>query len=140
MKTSHTRSTFGRRAVSSLIVGGVLLASLGAVAYARDADGSRLAARNVGLGTTSSDTLTPPSDSVDWRAIKLTAPKGVNFGLQIKPSGATATVSVVDSRGAQVAQASTSKGVASLTKKLGAGVYYISVSSNDRVAYRLSVR
>lgn len=140
MKTSTTRYASCRRAVSVLMVAAVLTASLGAVAYARDADGSRLAALHVALGTTSSDTLNPPTDTIDWRAIKLTAPRGVNVGLQVKPSAAVAVLSVVDSRGAQVARVSSSNGVASITEKLGAGVYYVSVSSNDRVAYRLSVR
>lgn len=138
MKTSPRFNA--RRIVSGLVGAAVLSASLGAVAYARDADGSRLAARNMALGTTASDTLNPPADAIDWRAIKLTAPKGLGVSLKVKPSGANATVSVTNSRGARVASASNSDGVASIMQKLDAGVYYISVSSTDRIAYRLSVR
>lgn len=111
-----------------------------AQAYGRDADGTRHQARNQALGSTQRDTLNPPSDGVDWRSFKVTAPKNITVSLRHKPEAAKVTVTIVDSTGATVASGSSSRGAVSVTSLLKSGLYYISVSSNQGVSYSITVQ
>lgn len=111
-----------------------------AQAYGRDADGTRHQARNQALGSTQRDTLNPPSDGVDWRSFKVTAPKNVTISVRHKPESANVQVTIVDSTGATVASGSSNRGAVSVSSQLKSGLYYISVSSNQGVSYSITVQ
>lgn len=144
MKTRKWHSILGGKRGGLLLVGvlmgGVLLFSSLAVGEARDADGSRLQARSIKLSSTQRDTLLPPRDSVDWRSFKVTADGSILISVSHKPAKASVRVSLTDARGSQLGSASSSSGSASIRKTLKPGVYYVSVSSGDKVSYSISVK
>lgn len=116
------------------------IGALDAMAFGRDTDGSRMQARHVSLGSTIRDNLMPPKDRVDWRAFKVTRAKSVTIAGQHKPAGARMVIALVNSRGQQVASATSNGGKVTLSQMLKPGVYYFSVSSDARMSYRLNVR
>ena len=144
MKTRIWPRILGRRVggvlLAGTLVGGVLLSSSLAIGEARDADGSRLQARSIKLSSTQRDTLLPPRDSVDWRSFKVTTDGAVLISVSHKPASASVQVSLTDARGSQLGSSSSSNGTASIRKTLKPGVYYISVSSSDKVSYSISVK
>ena len=113
-----------KRVTSILIALAVTLTAVYASSNARDADGSRMQARSHDLGDQAVDRLAPPSDVVDWRYVRL------------KEAG---VLQVTSATGTKVFTGSTKKGEFKTSKKLEAGLYYISVASRDAVNYELTV-
>ena len=109
------------------------------VAEARDADGSRLQASSVSLGSSSRDTLSPPHDRADWRSFKVKATQRVSLSVSSKPAKASVQLSLLDARGNRVASASSADGAASLSSSLEPGLYYVAVSASEKVSYSLNV-
>ena len=149
-----TRSTFSRphratRLWRAPVIVGAALALAGAAwlvvtprtgfAEARDADGSRMQARSMMLGSSQSDSLAPPRDGVDWRSFKVSGAKAIKISLSHTPASASLSLSLTDARGTSVASASSSAGKVTLAKTLQPGIYYLSVSARARADYTLRV-
>lgn len=130
----------GRAVLTAAIVGATLGVAAQGFAGARDADGSRMQARSMKVGSTQRDSLMPPRDRVDWRSFKLSQGKGVSIAINHKPPKAAVAVRLTDSRGQELGVARTRGGRAVLTRRLEPGIYYISVSSRARVSYSLSLK
>ena len=128
-----------KRVTSILIALAVTLTAVYASSNARDADGSRMQARSHDLGDQAVDRLAPPSDVVDWRYIRVKKTKRVGFSVSSTPPEARVTIGVTSATGTKVFTGSTKKGEFKTSKKLEAGLYYISVASRDAVNYELTV-
>ena len=128
------------------IAGGIIALSLlfahmsVAGAFGRDADGSRMQARAISLGSSASDSLSPPGDSVDWRYVRVPSSALLTVSVSTNPSNASARVSLTDSVGKTIRSGTTRKGKVTLRSRVEPGLYYMSVSSSASLKYTLSVR
>lgn len=109
-------------------------------AFGRDADGSRMQARSAELGSSYTDTLSPPGDSVDWRYVRISSAAVVTATVRCDPSSSSARITMTDSVGKTIARSSTRDGTGSIKKRLDPGLYYISVSSDANLRYTFSLR
>lgn len=126
---------------AAMVLGLVLLAmpmQLGAMG--RDADGSRMQARELALGGTDSDTLSPPSDAVDWRYLRLSDGHRLVVEVSVSPSSVPVSVQLTSAVGDRIASATSSKGKATLSTQLDPGLYYVSVSASAAARYTISLR
>lgn len=109
------------------------------VGKVRDADGSRMQAREQRLGSTISDRITPPNDSVDWRYVRIA--KAQSLGVRVTTRGEKqARVQVTNAVGKSIMDGSTQKGRLSLSRPVDPGLYYVAVSSNVSVEYSITLR
>lgn len=122
-----------------VIAVGFVTSTTDAQAVARDADGSRMQARAIKLGSTQRDTLRPPSDRIDWRSVKLSKASRLSVSVSHDGEGAVA-IRLTDSRGQAKGSATTRKGRGAVSAELAPGIYYISVSSKAPVSYSITVR
>ena len=135
----YALKTMLRAGLYSAALCGLLIASP-ALAESRDADGSRLQARSIALGSTQRDTLSPPRDNTDWLSFKVPAGANVTISLNHKPETASVQLSLTDARGQSVASSTSQRGAASLRQRLEPGIYYLSISSNTNVSYSVTVQ
>jgi len=112
----------------------------GAMAANRDTDGSRMQARFMKVGSVERDRLAPPGDRTDWRAFRLKDAKSVSVSVRTKPANRRVSVTLTSPRGQSLGDVATSRGSASMSKKLEPGLYYVSVSAKEAVAYEISIR
>lgn len=122
----------------------VMLTTLGwsaaSTGAGRDADGSRMQAREHRLGTTASDRLKPPADTVDWRYVRVTAGHDLEIRVTSKPTDKPVRVQVTNAVGKPIMEGATQKGVLTLSRRVDAGLYYIAVSANAPAEYSLTAR
>lgn len=109
-------------------------------ALGRDADGSRMQARPLSLGSTATDRLTPPRDAVDWRYVRLKQAGDTTVSVQSKPSNVTVRVSITNAMGKSITRGSTSNGSYTTRRRLDPGLYYISVAAGSAASYSLTVK
>ena len=127
-------------AALGLAVIGIMATSTAIYAYGRDADGSRMQARSHALGSSKADRLNPPTDSVDWRYVRLKAAQKVTVSVTNVPKDVALSLLITDAVGKPVASQRSAKGAVAITRELKPGLYYISVSSNTAVKYTISIR
>ena len=120
--------------VATMVVGTSAL-----FAFGRDADGSRMQARAHQLGQSASDRLSPPTDSVDWRYVRLKEGHTIEIVVSA-PDKAGVRVSLTDAVGKNLASGRSKKGQAKIRRRVEPGLYYISVSSNQSCTYKVSIR
>jgi hypothetical protein len=118
---------------------GLGLVGLPQTASARDTDGSRLGAQAIEVGASASDTLTPPEDGADWRYIKVESAGDIEISLQAKPGDRPVTLKLTKATGDELESARTDAGSATIARSLQPGLYYIEVSSAEKVSYTISV-
>lgn len=122
----------------------VLIVGLGctvqAVGASRDADGSRMQAREHKIGSTVSDRLAPPSDTVDWRYVRVAKAHDLALSLTSKPADKPVRLQVTNAVGKPIMEGATQKGQLSLSRRLDAGLYYVAVSSSGKAEYSLTIR
>ena len=133
-----TKHGFITAATALGVVVAAMPAQLGAVS--RDADGSRMQAREMALGAADSDALSPPSDAVDWRYLRLSEAHRLVVEVNGAPASVPVTVQLTSAVGDRIAQASSSKGRATLSTQLDPGLYYVSVSASADLRYTMSLR
>ena len=123
--------------VALFVAGSVMGGTTHVEANARDADGSRMQARAIKLGTTQRDTLRPPSDRVDWRSVKLS--KATRLSVTVSHKGDNAVqLRLTDSRGQAKGSATSRKGRGAVSASLEPGIYYISVSAKAPICAPLA--
>lgn len=107
----------------------------------RDADGSRMQARAMTIGETASDSLTPPSDAIDWRYVRIASAQSVTLTLKVTPGSAQGTVSLANAMGKSLVRGRTgADGTFTTTTSLDPGLYYIAVGSQDTLSYTLTLK
>lgn len=106
----------------------------------RDSDGTRMQARRVVVGSTFQDSLSPPQDRADWRMIRLEEGQVVAIRLEVKTKGAQARLTLTGATGDRIEAGDASAQAASISRKLEAGIYYISVESGQALRYELAIR
>mgnify|MGYP006291403097 CR=1 FL=1 len=136
-RASKERSRIVTVWVAVLLVFG--LVGLPQTASARDADGSRLGAQAIEIGASASDSLTPPDDRADWRYIKVESAGDIEIFLQAKPGDRPVTLKLTKATGDELDSARTDAGSATIARSLQPGLYYIEVSSAEKVSYTISV-
>ena len=135
----RTTKSLLAKATACAFACGVTGSATQVMASARDADGARVQARSIALGSSQSDTLMPPRDRVDWRSFKVERGGGVTVAIT-HPNGVSVSVALSNSRGETLATATSSKGRASLSRTLEPGIYFVSVSSTQKARYEIAVR
>ena len=118
----------------------VALIALPAWSQSRDADGTRMQARHVEVGTTHSESLSPPEDRADWRMIRIGESTDLALSLTLRGSDVEATLTLTSATGDRLEQKTAGKDGASITRTLDAGIYYIAVESSDALRYTLSIK
>lgn len=106
----------------------------------RDADGTRMQARRVEVGSTFQDSLSPPQDRADWRMIRLVEGRTIVIRLEVKTKGAKAQLTLTGATGDRIERKGAGEQGASISKMLEAGIYYIAVESSEALSYELSIR
>lgn len=109
-------------------------------ANTRDSDGSRMQARKIAFPSSHQDSLDPPDDRADWRYFKLTEEASVTMKATFAESPAGAKLRLMDASGDELAATSAQGGKAELSKRVDAGVYYLSVEASSKTDYSLSLR
>ena len=137
---THTTARIGEKVMWTIALIATLGTSSPAVARPRDVDGSRMQARHCSVGDTLEDSLNPPRDRVDWRSFRVTDAKTVRVSLSHKPAKGRAVLTLVSSSGGELGRTTTRAGKASLSQALKPGVYYIAVSSGEKLEYSLSLK
>ena len=118
----------------------IALIALPAWSQSRDSDGTRMQARHVDVGSTHSDSLSPPEDRADWRMIRLGESTDLELKLTVRNSDKQATLTLTGASGDRIEQQSAGKSSASITRTLDAGIYYIAVESSETLRYELSIK
>jgi hypothetical protein len=116
------------------------LAIDGGQAQSRDADASRMQARQVDFPSSHSDRLDPPADRLDWRYFKLSEETRVSIRVEFGSDDAGGEVALTGATGGNLGRASASDGTAALSKQLDPGIYYLSVGASSKTTYKLSLR
>lgn len=126
--------------ITFLFVGAlVILPALTVMAQGRDADGTRMQARQVELGSTHNDSLSPPQDRADWRMIRIN--ESHQLRLTAAVTGGELTLTLTNSSGDIIESSSARDGQsAEITRRLEPGIYYISAESREALRYRLEIR
>lgn len=128
---------------SQLLVIAIVVALIGfslpALAQERDADGARMQARQVDVGTVHSERLTPPQDEADWRMIKLEEESSLELKLTVESSNRSAKLTLAGATGNELAAKSAGERAATITQSLDAGIYYIAVESGQSLSYELRI-
>lgn len=106
----------------------------------RDPDGTRMQARQMSVGSTQSQSLTPPHDVVDWRYIKLERSMEITIEVSSQPENVGIRLVLTSATGDELATVMTRAGSGTIKRSLDAGIYYISVGSSQSASYRISVR
>lgn len=127
-------------AFTAILVTVGLGCSVQAIGAARDADGSRMQAREHKIGSTASDRLSPPSDTVDWRYVRVAKAHDLAVQLTSKPGDKAVRLQITNAVGKPIMEGATQKGQLSLSRRLDAGLYYIAVSANGPAEYSLTIR
>lgn len=109
-------------------------------AQSRDADASRMQARQIDFPSNHKDRLDPPVDRVDWRYFKLNKETRVSVRVDFGSADAGGVVTLTGATGGDLGRASASDGSAALAKQLDPGIYYLSVAASSATTYKLSVR
>ena len=128
-----------RRAIAMLVALLGLTWSGQTMGKGRDADGSRMQAREQKLGASATDRLAPPGDAVDWRYVRVTKDQDLEIRLTTKGDRA-ARVQVTNAVGKPIMEGATQKGQLTLTRRVDPGLYYFAVSATAPVEYSISVR
>lgn len=128
-----------RAIVGAGIVVGVLAVATLAVAQGRDADGTRMQARQLAIGATHSDRLSPPADREDWFFVRIDAATDLRVSVRARPSGASLRLELQGATGDRLASATTGEGSAVVSQRVNPGIYYMKVSG-DEARYDLSVQ
>lgn len=110
------------------------------MAQIRDPDGTRMQARPMRVGSSQSQSLTPPHDVVDWRYIKLERPTEITIEVSGQPENAALRVVLTSATGDELSSVVARAGSATIKRSLEAGIYYVSVGSTQSASYRISVR
>lgn len=126
-------------ASAAAITAMVILLAMPVMAQDRDSDGSRMQARPAALGQTYDDDLSPPSDSADWRMIRLEDRTTITLRLSPRPADATATLILTGSTGNELASERTGRSAATIESTLDAGIYYVAVESSQSLRYELQI-
>lgn len=129
-----------RTLLSLLMLAATLVWTSDLSAFGRDADGSRMQARPHKLGASSSDRLSPPKDSIDWRYVRLSKSDDVSFSVKSKPATHGVRITITDAMGKRIAGGTTQNGSFDTRRRLDPGLYYVSVSSSAAVSYTISIR
>ncbi len=106
----------------------------------RDADGSRMQAREQKLGTSVKDRLSPPNDTVDWRYVRVTGSHELDIRLVGKPADKSLRVQVTNAVGKPIMEGATKNGQLSLSRKVDPGLYYVAVSANGLAEYTITIK
>ncbi|RAL20152.1 hypothetical protein DL240_18205 [Lujinxingia litoralis] len=130
----------GRRALAGV---GVMLLVLGvaAVGYAqgRDADGSRMQARQLAPGASHSDAISPPRDREDWFFVRVDEARELTFSLRAQRGEAKMTLELQGATGDRLGVSTTEGGKTALARRVNPGIYYVRVSGEGG-RYELRVR
>lgn len=106
----------------------------------RDADGSRMQAREQKLGSSVQDRLSPPSDTVDWRYVRVTGSHDLEIRLSGKPADKSLRIQVTNAVGKPIMEGATQKGQLVLSRKVDPGLYYVAVSANGLAEYTITIK
>lgn len=119
----------------------VLLVGLAAPASSqeRDSDTSRMQAQQVEVGSAHSDRLSSSDEEAHWRMIRLDEETTLELELIVRTSERSATVTLTDATGEELESRRAGAQEATLRSSLEAGIYYISVTSEQTLEYQLSV-
>ena len=131
-------SADGRR-VAAIAMVGLLGGLIPDVAVARDTDGTRLGAQAQEVGSTQSDELDPPEDSSDWRYVQLEETDAIEFRIEVDSSDSPVTLRLTQATGDEMRSVETKGGTASIRRELEPGIYYVEVTCESAVAYRITV-
>lgn len=138
----ETPSMLGTKRVrtigSFVLVVACMLGGRGVV-EARDADGERLGADLHELGTTRSDTLAPPDDASDWCYFKLESERSIAISLDVTSADASVELTLVDGTGDAIGSRNVGEGETTMRETLTTGLYYVEVSAESDVSYRLGI-
>lgn len=121
------------------VFGAVLLVVVPLFAQQRDADGTRLQARQVDVGTEHTGQLDPPDERADWRMVQLEERHRLQLELSVEPTDRSATVRLTRATGDEIASDTAGEDSAEITRRVDAGIYYIAVESSETVEYELSI-
>lgn len=110
------------------------------LAGGRDSDASRMQARKIDVGTSESDSLSPPDDQIDWRYFKLDERKSVTVTVSGAAENATMKLELTTATGSKLDEVGTSRGTATLKVTLDPGIYYFSVSAKRSTSYDVTVK
>ncbi|MGM0556184.1 MAG: hypothetical protein ACQEVA_07380 [Myxococcota bacterium] len=131
----------GRIVAGIIAVGAVLtMSSPLLLAGGRDSDASRMQARQIEVGSSENDSLSPPDDQIDWRYFKLDERKSVEVSISGAADKAGLEVSLTTATGSKIDSKSASRGSATVEATLDPGIYYFSVSAKGSTKYTASVR
>ncbi|RVU42629.1 hypothetical protein EA187_15695 [Lujinxingia sediminis] len=128
-----------KRMVGVGVIGGVLVTATFAMAQGRDADGTRMQARQVAVGSTHSDRLSPPQDREDWYFVRVDEAVELKVSVRSRPASVALRLELQGATGDRLAVAATEQGSAQVAKRVNPGIYYMQVSGGD-ARYELSVR
>ena len=128
-----------RMMVGMGVVGGVLAIATFAMAQGRDADGTRMQARQLTVGAAHSDRLSPPQDREDWYFVRVDEAVSLTVSVKVRPASATLRLEMQGATGDRLAVATTEQGSAQLSQRVNPGIYYMQVSGGE-ARYELSVR
>ncbi len=110
------------------------------IGASRDADGSRMQAREQKLGSSVQDRLSPPNDTVDWRYVRVTGSHELEIRLVGKPTDKSLRVQVTNAVGKPIMEGATKNGQLSLSRKVDPGLYYVAVSANGLAEYTITIK
>ncbi len=105
----------------------------------RDADTSRMQARQVEVGSVHTDRLSAPDDVVDWRIVRLDERGTLRLELTVQTSERSAKLALTNATGEELETVEAGSESATIERRLDAGIYYISVSSSQSLEYRLAI-
>lgn len=129
------------RAVAGIVVASVLLMAAPQLwAGGRDSDASRMQAKKVAVGSSESDSLSPPNDQVDWRYFKLDERKTVKVSVSGASEKADVELALTTATGSTIEKATATRGSATVEATLDPGIYYFSVSAKGSTTYTADVR
>ena len=121
----------------------VLLLFVGLAAPAssqeRDSDTSRMQAKQLQVGSVDSGRLSQPDEAVVWRMIRLEEETTLVLGLRVRTGQRSASLTLTDATGEELESRRAGGQEATIQSNLKAGIYYVSVTSDETLEYRLSV-
>ena len=130
------------RAVAGIVVAAsvLLMAAPQLLAGGRDSDASRMQAKKVEVGSSESDSLSPPNDQVDWRYFKLDERSSVDISVSGASEKAGVELKLTTATGSVIDQATATRGAATVEATLDPGIYYFSVSAKGSTKYSVDIR
>ncbi|TXD38125.1 hypothetical protein FRC98_04300 [Lujinxingia vulgaris] len=128
-----------RMVVGVGVLGAVLAMGTLAMAQGRDADGTRMQARQIAVGESHSDRLSPPQDREDWYFVRVDAAVELQVSVRVRPASAALRLEMQGATGDRLAVATSEQGSAVVTQRVNPGIYYVQVSGGE-ARYEMSVR